>query len=202
MHDRRDGVEEGERVLARERADRGGEIGRGERAGGDDDAVPFLRRQRHFAARQRNERLRRQRRRNRIREPVAVHGKRAAGGNLLAVRRAHDQRAEPAHFGVQQADCVVFLVVGAERIRADQFSVAIGLVRGGRAQRPHFMQLDRDAGLRQLPGGFRAGEAAADDVDRFRDHGRNLGIGPGHGNAKKENALDGRGRVSDSACSV
>ena len=51
MHDRRDGVEEGERVLAGERADRGGEIGRGERAGRDDDAVPVRRRQRDFAAR-------------------------------------------------------------------------------------------------------------------------------------------------------
>ena len=46
MHDRRDGVEKGERVFAGERADGGGEIGRGERAGGDDDAVPFVRRQR------------------------------------------------------------------------------------------------------------------------------------------------------------
>ena len=40
MHDRRDRVEEGERVLAGERADGVGERGRGERAGRDDDAVP------------------------------------------------------------------------------------------------------------------------------------------------------------------
>ena len=45
MHDRRDGVEEGERVLAGQLADRLGERGRGERPGGDDDAVPIRRRQ-------------------------------------------------------------------------------------------------------------------------------------------------------------
>ena len=121
---------------------------------------------------ERDERLRRQRRRHGRGKSVAVDRQRAAGRHLVAVGRAHDQRAEPAHFRVQQADRVVILVVGAERIRADQFGVAVGLVRGGRAQRPHLVQHDRHAGLRQLPGGFRAGEAAADDVDGFQGHGR------------------------------
>ena len=54
MHDRRDGVEEGERVFAGQSADAGREVGRGKRAGGDDHAVPFGGRQRHFAALERN----------------------------------------------------------------------------------------------------------------------------------------------------
>ena len=45
MHDRRDGVEEGELGLAGELLDGGGQRRRGERAGGDDDAVPVGRRQ-------------------------------------------------------------------------------------------------------------------------------------------------------------
>ena len=37
---------------------------------------------------------------------------------------------------------------------------------------PHFVQHDRHAGLRRLPGGFGAGEAAADDVDGIFAHER------------------------------
>ena len=84
MHDRRDGVEEGERVFAGERADRGGEIGRGERAGGDDDAVPFVGRQRHFAAHERDERLRSERRRHGGGKSVAIDRQCAAGRHLVA----------------------------------------------------------------------------------------------------------------------
>ena len=54
-------------------------------------------------------------------KPVAVDRQRAAGGHLVGVGRAHDQRAQPAHFGVQQADRVVGGIVGAEGIGADQF---------------------------------------------------------------------------------
>ena len=96
-------------------------------------------------------------------------------GTWLLVGRAHDQRAEPAHFRMQQADRVVVLVVGAERVRADQFGKAVGLVGGRLPQRPHLVQRHRHAGLRQLPGGLRAGQAAADDMDGFQGHGRKLG---------------------------
>ena len=177
MHDRRDGVEKGQRVFAGERADAGGEIGRGERAGGDDDAVPFVRRHGDFAARQRDERMGGERRRDRGGKSVAIDRQRAAGRHLVGIGRAHHQRAEPAHFLMQQADRVVLLVVGAERIRADQFGIAVGLVRGGRAQRPHLMQRDRHAGLRELPGSLGAGEAAADDMDGLVGHRRKLGVG-------------------------
>jgi hypothetical protein len=45
---------------------------------------------------------------------VAVDRQRAAGRNLVGVGGAHDQRAQPAHFGVQQPDRVVGGVVGTK----------------------------------------------------------------------------------------
>ncbi len=138
---------------------------------------------RDFAALERNERLRGQRRRHGGGKSIAIDRQRAARRHLVAVCRAHHQRAEPAHLGVQQADRVVILVVGAERIGADQLGVAVGLVRGGRAQRPHLMQHHRHAGLRELPGGLRAGKAAADDVNGFQGHPGKLGVRSRRGNS-------------------
>ena len=99
------------------------------------------------------------------RKAVAVDRQRAAGRHLIGVGRLHDQRAEPAHFLVQQADGIVVLVVGAEGIGADQFGQAIGLVGGGFALWPHLVQGHRDAGFGELPGGFGTGQAAADNMN-------------------------------------
>ena len=93
-------------------------------------------------------------------KPVAVDRQRAAGRHLVGVGRAHDQRSQPAHLGMQQADRVVGGVVGAERIGADEFGQAVGAVRLGHPHRAHLVQDDADAGIGDLPGGFRAGEAA------------------------------------------
>ena len=166
MHDRRDGVEEGERVFAGQRADRGGERRRGQRTGGDDDVVPVVGRQAgDFAALDANAADRRASAASTAGgKAVAVDRQRAAGRHLVGVGRAHDQRAERAHLAVQQADRVVLGVVGAERVGADEFGEALGLVRGGGARRAHLVQHDRDAGVGDLPGGLAAGEAAADDV--------------------------------------
>ena len=67
---------------------------------------------------------------------------------------------------------------------ADQFGVAVGLVRGGLLQRPHLMQGDRDTGLGELPGSFGTGQAAADDVNGFQAHEAKLGAGPARGNRR------------------
>ena len=83
MHDRRDGVEEGERVLAGQRADRGGEIGRGQWAGRNNDAVPVVRRPCDFAALKRDERMRSKRRRNGCGKSVAIDRQGAAGRHLV-----------------------------------------------------------------------------------------------------------------------
>ena len=95
---------------------------------------------------------------------VAVDRERAAGGHLVGVGGAHDQRAQPAHFGVQQADRIVGGVIGAERIGADELGEAVGAVRLGHPDRAHLVQHDRDARPGDLPGGFGAGKAGADDM--------------------------------------
>ena len=168
VDDRRDGVEEGERRLARQLEDRLGERGRGEGAGGDDHGGPFLRRQAgDLAALDGDERMRFERRRDRVGEAVAVDGQRAAGRHLIGVAFGHDQRAQRAHLLMQQADRVGFGIVRAEGVGADELGKAFGLVGVGAANRAHLVQHDRNAGLGDLPGGFGAGEAAADDMDGF-----------------------------------
>ena len=66
-------------------------------------------------------------------------------------------------------------VVRAERIRTNKLGEVGGLVHGGRANRPHFVQHHRDTTACDLPGGFSTRQAAADDMDR-REVGRWLGI--------------------------
>ena len=99
---------------------------------------------------------------------VAVDRQCAAGRNLIGVGGAHDQRAQPAHFGVQQSDRVVGGIVGAKRVGAHEFGEAVGAVRFGHPVGPHLVQDHRDAGIGDLPGRFRAGEARADDMHGFR----------------------------------
>ena len=169
MHDRRDRIEERQRVFVGQFADRVGQRRRGEGAGGDDDVAPVRRRQAvDFGAADLDQRMVVQRLGDRGRKAVAIDRQRAAGGHLVGVGRAHDQRAQPAHFGMQQADRIVGGVVGAERIGADQFGEAVGAVRLGHPVRAHLVQHHADAGIGDLPGGFRAGEAGADDMDGVR----------------------------------
>ena len=157
MHDRRNGVEERQRVFSGATADRLGKLRRGQRAGGDDDAVPVAGRAtislRSIAisgsassaaviA---------------LGETVAIDGERAAGRQLVAIGCAYHQRVETAHFGMQKADGAALGIVRAERIGADQFGELSGLVCGGRANRPHFVQHHRHAAARELPGGLGTG---------------------------------------------
>ncbi len=161
MDDRRDGVEEGERGFAGERTDRVGKVLRRERPGGDNDVIPVCRRHEDFLAADFDQRLAFQRRGDGGGKTVAVDGQRAAGGELVRIGRAHDQRAEVAHLGVQQADGAPLRIVGAEGIGANKLGELPGLVGGGRAGRPHFVQHDRYAAACDLPGGFGTGEASA-----------------------------------------
>ena len=115
MNDRSDGVEERERILAGELGDRFRERGRGEGAGGDDHALPVRRRQRRdLLAANIYQRMGRKRGGDGCREPFAIDRQCSPGRDLMEVGGAHDERAEPAHLLVQEADGVVFPVVGAE----------------------------------------------------------------------------------------
>ena len=132
VHDRRDRIEEGERLLAGQRADRVGQRRRGEGAGRHDDLIPVVRRQRDLLAPDLDQRMLLERGRDGGREAVAIDRERPAGRHLMGVGCAHHQRAEPAHLRVQQADRVGLAVVGAERVGAHQLGQAVGLVGVGR----------------------------------------------------------------------
>ena len=96
---------------------------------------------------------------------VAIDRERAAGRQLVGVGGVHHQRAEPAHLGVQEADGAAVRIIGAERVRADEFGELPGFMRGGRAHRAHLVQHHGHAAARDLPGSLGAGEAAADDMN-------------------------------------
>ena len=117
-----------------------------------------------FLAHDGDQRMRRDRVGDRLREALAIDGQRRARRHAVRVGRAHDQRAEPPHLLLQEADGVIELVA-AERVGADELGEPIGLVDRGRPHRPHLVEHHAHAERRRLPGGFGAGEPAADDVD-------------------------------------
>ena len=66
---------------------------------------------------------------------------------------------------MDDADGVGGRVIGPEGVRADEFGQAFRLVRLSGAYGTHFVENHRDAPTGNLPGGFRTGEASANDVD-------------------------------------
>ena len=152
--------------------DRLGERRRGQRAGGDDRLVPVGRRQAgDFLAHDGDQRMGLERRgdgRRKSRRGRRRARRRPAPG----WRRPQAMISEPASriSACSRPTALVVGVVGAEGVGADQFGQAVGLVRLGAAHGAHLVQDDGHAGLCRLPGGFRAGEAAADDVDGLVVH--------------------------------
>ncbi len=141
----------------------------GQRAGGDDRRSPFGRRQAgDLLALDGDERMGFQSGGYGLRKAFTVNGQRTASGNLMGIRASHDERSGKAHLGMENTDGVGFCVVGAEGVGADELCKLFGLVRIGAANRAHFVQHDRYAGLCDLPGGFAAGKAAANDVNGER----------------------------------
>ena len=139
----------------------------GQRAGGDDDRIALGRRAGSATISPRTivtSGCELERARDLVGKALAVHGERGAGRHAAGLGGAHDERAEPPHLFLQEADRVIELVA-AERVAADQLREAVGLVHGGRAHGPHFVQRDRHAPRGRLPGGFRTGQPAADDGD-------------------------------------
>ena len=170
VDDRRDRVEEGERVLAGLARDGLGEHRRGERAGRDDrgavgECIDAFANDRYV-------RVRFERSCNTGRETVAIHRERGARRHLVKIALAQDQRAQRAHFLVEQPDSVAVRIVRTEAVRADELGEIGGVVRrGGIGSAAHFGQAHFVPRLGQLPRRFRSGEAAADDMD-IVVHGR------------------------------
>ena len=122
MDDGRDGVEEGEGAFARLGSDRVGQARAGQRAGGDNrrmvgqgidalandsDGGVLVDGAGDFGG-----------------EGFAVDGERRSGRDAVLVGGAHDQRAEIAHFLVEQTDGIVLGIVRAEAVRADHLGQA------------------------------------------------------------------------------
>ncbi len=106
------------------------------------------------------------------REAVAIDRQRAACRNLIGVGAAHDQGVQLAQLGMKQADSIVRRVIGAERIGTNEFGEAVGAMSVRGADRPHFMEHDVHTGVGDLPSGFGACKASANDVNGIR--GRSL----------------------------
>ena len=103
---------------------------------------------------------------DRSRKAIAIDGKRGARRQLICVGGLHNQRAKPAHLGMEETDRAALRVVGAERVRTNELGQLRGLVDRGRTGGAHFMQDDTNPPARQLPSGLATRESASDDVNR------------------------------------
>ena len=112
-----------------------------------------------------DQRLAFQRRADRRGKSIAVDRERPAGGQLVVIRRAHDERGKPPHLGMEETDGASLRIVGPERVGTNELGKSGRLVYGGRANRPHFMQDHGHAPARDLPGRLGTGKAAADHMD-------------------------------------
>ena len=99
---------------------------------------------------------------HRLREELAIDGERTTGRNPGHIRAGEQQASQRTQLRLKQAVCVGELD-RFEGVTADQLCKTIGLVRGGLDEGPHLVERDGHAPFRQSPGGFRAGETAADD---------------------------------------
>ena len=109
-------------------------------------------------------------------EEFAVDGERAAGGDGMGVGGGHDEAA--AARISQWSRPTAFCSSSSERKEFEQTSSARPSVWCAKVadMGAHLVEDHGDAHLGGLPGGFGAGETAADDVDGFyAGHGLDLG---------------------------
>ena len=97
---------------------------------------------------------------------VADHAEWQAWRKTRKLEEHRERRATYARIDYYPSD-VALRIIGAQRIRTDQFGAIVGLMGFGTTDRPHFVENDRDAGLGQLPGGFATGQAGTDHVNGF-----------------------------------
>src|SRR4029077_16037116 len=106
-----------------------------------------------------------------VSKTFTIDSKRAAGGQLVLIGRSENERPRSPPLLMQQANRIAGPIVGAEGVGAYELGKRRGLMRLGALHWAHLMQDDRNTGRRELPGGFAAGQATADDV-HHSDHGR------------------------------
>ena len=91
-----------------------------------------------------------------------VNSQTAAGLHTGGLGALHDDAAHTAQLFLQQADCVL-QAVAAEGVGADELCEIFGMMGGTLLGGTHLVEFYLDAPLGQLPGGFRACQACADD---------------------------------------
>ena len=164
VDDRCEGIEEREAVLAGRSADRLGEAGRGERPGSDDRGA--VRKGIEPFAYEGDVRMRCNGVRDPHRIPLAIDRERRSCGYAVPIGFAHDQRSERAHLLMQQAHRIGCGVIRTKTVRTDEFGQAVSAMRRSDVTAAaHFGKADLVARLGELPRGFGAGHAAADDMD-------------------------------------
>ena len=149
VHNRRDGIVKIQIVAPGELADLRRERVRCQRAAGDDH-LALRRNLRGFVADELNAWVRQKPLRHQLRERLAIHGQRLAGGNRCGIGTTHDNAIQLAHLVFEQAagvgDMVAFKRVGADNLRR-----LIALVRRSQLLRPHLDQPHFGPALRRLP---------------------------------------------------
>ena len=90
----------------------------------------------------------------------------------MGIGGGQDERIEAPHFAMQNANRARLRIVGAKRIRTDEFGEVSSAMRWRLARRPHLVNHDGDVLPRDLPGRLAAGKAAADHMDG--SHGAGL----------------------------
>ena len=97
-------------------------------------------------------------------EKAAVDGEGMSAGDAGLLGGLEEQRIEPAEFLFEEPWGGGF-AFALERVAADEFGKAPGLVRRRGAHGAHFVEDARNTAAGDLPGGFGARQAAAGDVD-------------------------------------
>src|SRR6516162_9219256 len=77
----------------------------------------------------------------------------------------HNERPQPTHLGMEEANGAALRIVRAERIRTDKLGQLRSLMYCSGAERAHFVQHDPHTSARQLPSALAAGKPAPDDVN-------------------------------------
>ena len=141
------------------------QLRRGQGAGGNNDIGPVRWRQaNHFFAHNRDQGVGFKPGGNLGRKPLAIHRQSAARRDLMHIAAGQDDRAAAPHFGMQKANRIMLPIIRAKRVGTDKLSQALALMRLSAAMGAHFVQYDGHAHLRRLPGRFRTGQAAANNV--------------------------------------
>ena len=101
---------------------------------------------------------------------MTVDGERRACRNLVIGRCRDEEPVATTHFFVEQANRILFVVVGPEGIGTDKLCETVSLVRGSAFDAAHFVENYGYAERCRLPGCFASGHAAADNVNGFDAH--------------------------------